>query len=212
MRETWITLAKELGFTKTAVYSWRKLAGAPKTPNLVSWTKFVEENDLGVSGNRVTKGREYWLIEKLKRDVARNELKFKQESGAVIEIDTVADFVAQMGFSCRQWAYEIARELPRQIIGLELAESQLRARDFADRLVDELAAGIDSWWPEEQKPPDLEKVDPIPKKPAKKKTTVKRVARKKPAKKRATVKKMAKKKPAKKPRQVKKTAKKRAKK
>lgn len=156
-KATWTQLSKDLGFHVNAFREWRKLPGSPSEPDASEWKQFITENDLGTAGNRVSKGREHWLVEKLKKDVKLQDIRIEKEQRTLVPIDEVSEFVASMGFACRQWAYEIARELPRQIIGDNLAEAQAKSTTYADRMVSNLQGQVDGWWPETLEAPEITK-------------------------------------------------------
>ena len=155
-KQTWTNLSQVLGYSTTAFREWRKLPGAPAVPDPSIWSDFIERNDLGTAGNRVSKGREHWLVEKLKKEVKLQDIRIEKEQRKLVDIDEVAVFVTNLLLGVKQAAYQMARELPRQVIGDELAEAQVKAEKYADQLMLDLQGRVESWWPEDVGMPDAE--------------------------------------------------------
>lgn len=153
-KETWTNLAQALGVTVRGLRDWRKLPGAPATPNVESWKSFVETNDLGLAGNRVGNEREELLCQKLRGDIKLQDLKIEKEQRRLVDIEEVSAFVVNLLLGVKQTCYQMARELPRQIIGDDLAEAQAKAEPYADEVMNELQGQIEKWWPKDYQLPE----------------------------------------------------------
>lgn len=70
----WLKLGIQLKVSRSTLYTWREMAGAPKTTDLGAWREFIEENGLGVRSQRYTTSRE--CSEATERSMANVELEF----------------------------------------------------------------------------------------------------------------------------------------
>lgn len=136
-----------------AIRQWRKLPGAPDTPDVEVWKSYIEANDLGLGGNRVGSDREQLLCAKLEKEIKRLDINIEKDMRQLVSIDDVSAFVASLLLGVKQTVYQMARELPRQIVGDELAEAQAKAQPYADQVMVDLQGMVAGWWPEDREVP-----------------------------------------------------------
>lgn len=143
---TWTQLSKDIGFATQTVRDWRKLPGSPKTPDADKWREFIEENQLGVAGNRVSRDREYWLTKKAEKDVALLEIKIRKEEGSAIGIEEHDDYVGRLGQSIRSSLLTLENVVPR-LAGKSQAEMRIEIRKEVDRFIAMFRKTMNEWKP-----------------------------------------------------------------
>jgi hypothetical protein len=144
--DDWGTLCKRLKFSRTAFHGWRKLPGAPQTPDAAAWKAFIAENDLGIVGNRVSKDREELIKEKLTKENRLLDLKIAKEEKTSVdrkEVDALFLHIATLAKTTLYPALE--RELPPKAEGRTAAEISLIGREMADKIVDQMQRDMEAW-------------------------------------------------------------------
>ena len=144
--QSWKEIASTLGYSRNAVYAWRKLDGAPQTPDLEAWKAFVAEHDLGVVGNRASKTREGLLVEELTKENRLLDLRIAKEERRSVdrsEVDALLLHVATMQKTVLFPAME--RELPPRAEGKTASEISVIGREIADRCCAVMASAIETW-------------------------------------------------------------------
>lgn len=143
---TWAKLSKEIGYTRQAVTTWRKLPGAPTEPNVDEWQAFIDANDLGNAGNRVGAGREELLKEKLRKEIRLAEIKIEKEERKVIDRSEVDSLHLHIGQRQRSVLYEyLETEAPPKLDGLSAAQMRPILRKMADDICDVMAGLVDEF-------------------------------------------------------------------
>lgn len=143
---TWAKLAIRLGVSVPSLTNWRKMEGAPKTPALKAWEEFVDANSLGVSGNRVGRGREELLKENLVKKNRLLDLEISEKEKKSVdraEVDALLLHVATMQKTVLYPALE--RELPPRAEGKSASEISMMGRAIADRVCEIFTSSIESW-------------------------------------------------------------------
>jgi hypothetical protein len=145
-KTTWLKLAKELGYTRQAFTTWRKLPGAPTEPNADEWQTFIDANDLGNAGNRVGAGREELLKEKLRTEIRLGNIKIGKEERKLIDRSEVDALHLHIGTRQRSVLYEyLETEAPPKLDGLPAAQMRPILRKMADDICDIMAGLVDEF-------------------------------------------------------------------
>ena len=142
-KATWKSLAEELGTTVMSLHTWRKMDGAPDSPDVEAWTAFVAERGLN-RGNSKT-------LAELKVLIAQEELKKKRREnevaeGRMIEEQAVSDFL-------REWVAKLDMALtaeldvnaPPMLAGKSIVEVREEMRAIHDRIRDATKRGLLKW-------------------------------------------------------------------
>lgn len=142
----WGTLAKQLKVSRQAVAKWKKIPGAPTAPNLSDWQAFVEEHQLGVVGNRVSKGREELLGENLTKKNRLLDLQIGREERSMVDRADVDQLLLHVGSLAKTTLYPaMERELPARAAGRSAAEIAVIGREIADRICEQMQRGFEAW-------------------------------------------------------------------
>jgi len=144
--QTWSKLAIKLQVSTQAIREWRRLPDAPDVPDLERWKAFVELNELGIVGNRVSKDRETLLKEKLTKENRLLDLKIAKEEKTSVdrkEVDALFLHIATLAKTTLYPALE--RELPPKAEGRTAAEISLIGREMADKIVDQMQRDMEAW-------------------------------------------------------------------
>lgn len=142
---TWGHLATALNVTRTTVTRWRRLAGSPKTTDLEQWKSFVEENDLGVAGNKPHKDREELLREKLRREIALLDVKVAKERREVVPASELNELLASIASSQRAELIRFANTEAVTIagkLGGEVADARTILEGLVDRQCDIMETAV----------------------------------------------------------------------
>ena len=142
----WGLLAKRLHFSRIAIYEWRKLPGAPQEPNLEEWKLYIESNQLGHSGNRLTKKRDELLGEKTTREIRLLDLKIAKEEATSMDVDEVGDLLLHLSSFAKTILYQrLSRELGARCAGKTPEELTHFGNDIADEICAQLSDAITKW-------------------------------------------------------------------
>ena len=143
---TWTELGKQLGVTRQTVYEWKKLPGAPTTPDVTQWKAFAAENQLGLVGNRVGKGRESLLEEKLVEEIKLLRIRNAKENRTVVDREAVDAMLLRVGSLMKPVLYhKLERELPPKAAGRAADEIAMLGREMADDICDIFRQGLEEW-------------------------------------------------------------------
>lgn len=145
--ENWGELSKRIRFSRQSVLAWRKLPGAPKTPDLAQWKEFMEENNLGSGvGNKTGRGREKLLEEKLVEEIKLLRIKNAKEQRTVVDRDAVDAMLLRVGSLMKPVLYhKFERELPPKALGRTADEIAMIGREMADDICDIFQRGLEEW-------------------------------------------------------------------
>ena len=142
----WPLLAKQCGISRQSLLVWRKLPGAPQTPDKAAWLAFIDENDLGQVGNRVSKDREELMRENLAKRNRLLDMEIAVKNRTMVDrasVDAMLLHVATMQKAVLFPALE--RELPAKAEGRPAAEISVLGREIGDRICAIFSSGIQSW-------------------------------------------------------------------
>lgn len=145
---TWTALARSTGYSVEAFRTWRKLPGAPSTPDPKQWEPFIEDNGLGLGGNSVSAGRRELMVRKLEKEVRLLDIKIQNELAKVVSIDEVQVFVANLLKDVSRVVRTTYQEMVDVCQGVDIAEGQVRTEKLADECMVELQNAVSGWWPE----------------------------------------------------------------
>ena len=135
--KTWAKLAQILGYSPSAIRNWRKLSGSPKTKDVETWLAFVEEQALGVVGNRVGKDREYWLGRQAEFRARLLEIDHRRATGELVPRAEVEEWTLRAAMTAKRVLFNLLEnELPTKAEGLTAAEIRVIARDMGDTICD----------------------------------------------------------------------------
>jgi len=142
---TWKGLASSLGVSTRALQDWRKLLGAPTTPDLDAWLEFVEAEGLG---RKISKEREALLCKRLVQQIRKDtaaaeqaELELAKRKGQLVEAATVGDSLARMAQHCCRALYRrLEHELPPRLVGLSASQLKKEVGKTIDSLLREYKA------------------------------------------------------------------------
>lgn len=142
----WGTLAKQLRVSRTAIFNWKKLPGAPEEANFEAWRDFVAAEGLGISGNRVGKKRETLLEGRAEKQNRLLDLQIAKEERKYVERAEVNKLL--LAVSSRQKAQLYAaleREYPGKVVGRTVSEISVLGRELADRLCEIFQQPVEQW-------------------------------------------------------------------
>jgi hypothetical protein len=143
---SWVELAKRLGFSRRAVYTWREMPDAPQVPDLVQWAAFIEDHGLG---KRDTKS-----LTELKSDVEREKLrKLKRENEVaerkIVAVDEAVSLLAEMAAKLDLLlTQKLETELPPLVIGQPIAQVRAECRRVHDEIRAVTKDGLLDWSPD----------------------------------------------------------------
>lgn len=145
-KDTWAKLCSRLQVSRQAIYNWRKLPGAPASPDYQPWKDFIDENQLGIAGNRVGSSREELLQEKLRSEIRLNELKIQKEEGKTVLVSEVDERDLQLATLQKSYLYAVlGRELGARGAGKSAEELCVLGQNIADQICDVFTRGIEKW-------------------------------------------------------------------
>lgn len=135
-----------LQVSRQTIAEWRKLDEAPQVPNYERWKAFVEMNELGIVGNRVTKDRETLLKENLTKKNKLLDLQIAKEEKRSVDRSEVDSLFMHISTLAKTTLYPaLERELPPRAEGRTAAEISLVGREIADRICEQMARDIEAW-------------------------------------------------------------------
>lgn len=139
-------MQEALGFSETAIKTWRGLPGAPTEPDKAAWLEFIEANGLGVGGNRVSEDREHWLTQQAEYRAKLLKIEHQKADGEIV-MKTDLDKRDQRIASRQKAAlYEaLTGELPVRAEGKTATEIREMNREAADRICQIMQRGLVEW-------------------------------------------------------------------
>jgi hypothetical protein len=145
-KQTWKAVYEATGFSHTAVREWRKLPGAPEGPDPVAWVKFIDDNQLGNAGNRVSADREHWLTEQAQYRAKLLEIEHKRAVGEIVMKVDLDARDARIAGAQKAALYEIlTTELPVKSEGKSAGEIRVLNREAADRICVIMQERLSDW-------------------------------------------------------------------
>ena len=145
-------LARVLGFSAPALSQWRtKFPGeAPQGFEVAEWQKFIASHNLGIVGNRVSKGREELLRLKLTTEVRLNEIKIAKEERKLVPAGDVESFLTYSSARLKAGLYRMIAELAPKVAGLEAVEVRQLMTEHADVLCVAMQSLVEEWRREQE--------------------------------------------------------------
>lgn len=141
--QTWAGLAAALDASRQTIWRWRKLPGAPTTPDLKQWADFVQDNDLGPKDDPETAALR---SEKLKREIALLDIRLTRERSQVLPVEDVDILLRRIADGQRRELLEWAKtHTPTIKPGADLAEIRANQVETAHRLCDQMETGLTRW-------------------------------------------------------------------
>lgn len=130
---TWVQLGKTLGVSDKSLFLWRKMEGAPQLPVEDEWRAYIDEKELGISGNKTSKGREHWLTLKAKNETTLQSIKIAKEKGQAVSIESVDTLLSRVALSQKTLLYDLLEnQMPHRLTGKTSAEIRKILRKAAD--------------------------------------------------------------------------------
>jgi len=120
------------------------LPGAPSDPDPTVWKKFIHDNDLGVSGNRVSSNREKLLCKKLSMEIDLLEFRILKEEGRLITKEQHDEYLGRLGTAIRSALLSLENIAPR-LAGKSQSEMRLEIRKEIDRYILMFQKTMDQW-------------------------------------------------------------------
>ena len=124
-------LATALGVAASTVKHWKRLPGAPIADpagrlNVKEWMEWVTKQgkDLPAIGGT----KQEWEVERIKRQVDSLDIEIKRKRGELVHIEDVKRWCGQMVYGFRVEVLGIPGKLAPQVVGLTIAEAELRIR------------------------------------------------------------------------------------
>ena len=128
-------LAARLRISVQSLSGWSKLPGAPTDYNVAAWKAFVEENQLGLSGNRVSKSRETLLTEQVEKKNRLLDIDIAKKEGRLAPVESINEGAMRTASAQKQMLYQIlVHELPPRTVGQDVATVRQLNQDTADRI------------------------------------------------------------------------------
>lgn len=143
---SWAKLAEALSVSRQSVSRWRKMPGAPETPDLDEWQIFVTENDLGLGGNLSSEDKTELVKEKLRTDIDIAKVKLEKERGRLIDRNMVDGFLARYEVIWQsRGRSRFVNEIQPKLEGLGPAERrEVCKREWAEFCA-EIKEVVESW-------------------------------------------------------------------
>lgn len=132
----------------TAILAWRKLAGAPTVPDYDQWVAFRDEQELGIVGNRVDKGREELLKENLVKKNRLLDLEIAEKERKSVDRNAVNQMLLRMGSLIKTVSFQrLEHEMPAKALGMGAPVEDMRrlGRETAEALCEVFAQEMDKW-------------------------------------------------------------------
>lgn len=130
-------LARALGVSPTTIADWRDKfpTDHPKAYDVEEWKKFVEEQGLGIAGNRVSEDREHWLTQQAEFKAKLLEIEHKKATGEIVLKADLDARDTRIAMAQKAALYEIlTTELPVKSEGKTVVEIRALNREASDRV------------------------------------------------------------------------------
>lgn len=139
--EQWAQLAGDLGVSRQSVYNWRKLEGAPSTPDVGEWREFM-----AVRGLKAGQSRD---LNELKVLIAEQELEKKTRENQLAKGECIMmeDAVRAAQRATAIWTLALRAKLetesPARLVGKDIAELRAEIRAVTDELCAEVVKALE---------------------------------------------------------------------
>lgn len=141
-----------LGFSAPALSQWRTKfpAEAPADFDPEKWLAFIAAKNLGVVGNRVSKGREELLKEKLTEEIRQLRLNNAAKERKSIPADEVDSFLHHCAARLNVALDRLCTECAPKCAGLEVEAVRRVLREHADTLRHTMRGAAEDWQAEQE--------------------------------------------------------------
>jgi len=144
-------LAKQLGFSHTAIRVWReRFADAPFDADLEKWRAFITKHNLGDARHNIGAGGQTLRERKLASEIRLNEIKIAKEERKLIPADDVDAFLLYLGSRVKANLFQLfVGELPPAIAGLPVEEIRARCEEKADAMCLSMQSALEQYTKEQ---------------------------------------------------------------
>lgn len=133
-KNNWLQLATDLSVSRTTIYAWRKLPGAPTTPDPEEWREFVEKNTLGGQGE-LGQAILFERHRKLKAEAELKEIELSKARGETVQLNDMTNFVADLAARVDQvLTQSLDVEMPPRLEGKSITEMRIEIRKIHDEV------------------------------------------------------------------------------
>lgn len=148
---TMLGLARAIGFSQPAISGWKKrFPDAPKGYDVAEWLAFIKQKNLGTVGNRVSKGREDLLKEKLTEEIRQLRLNNASKERKLIPSADVDGFLMHCASRLNVALDRLCTECAPKCAGLEVGDVRRILREHADTMRLTMQTAADDWHAEQE--------------------------------------------------------------
>lgn len=145
----WSGVAKKLCVSRQALNQWRKLPGAPETPDVEAWKRFRDDRDLGKGAGNGPLAQ--LRAEKLRVDIEAGKLRNAQMRGQFIPAEEVRAFdMAYAGKLTGFLRVKLELEAPPRLVGKDITETRMELCRIFDEISEFQRNGVMKWEPSAQ--------------------------------------------------------------
>ena len=125
-------LAQALGVSASTIKHWKSKNGAPIADaagrhNVKEWLTWASKHGKDTPGLD-PQSKQDWEIEKIKRQVADLDIDLAKKRGELVLSEDVRQWVADAIYATKTEMLSIPSKLAPQVVGLTIAEAELRIR------------------------------------------------------------------------------------
>lgn len=147
IHRTQAMLARALGVDPSAIRQWiAKHTDHPADFDDEKWRAFMAAHELGIAPNRIAKGRDALLKDKLKTEIRLNGIKIAKEERKLIPADEVRDFHTFMFQRFKSGLYQtFESELPPKTAGADVSTVRKFNTEAVEMLLGTFQAAVKEW-------------------------------------------------------------------
>ena len=141
-------LARAIGVSPTTIADWRDKfpTDHPKGYDVGEWQKFMEEQGLGMAGNRVSEDREHWLTQQAEYKAKLLEIDHKKAVGDIVMKTELDLRDVKIAMAQKSALYDVfTTELPVKSEGKTAAEIRAMNRNACDRVCAIMQERLGEW-------------------------------------------------------------------
>ena len=122
------------------------MPGAPDGPDHAAWVKFIEDNQLGNVGNRVSEDREHWLTQQAEFRAKLLEIEHKKAQGEIVMKADLDARDIRIATAQKALLYELlTNELPVKCEGKTAGEIRAMNSVAVDRVCVLMQERLSDW-------------------------------------------------------------------
>jgi hypothetical protein len=144
-KKTWIGLAAELGYSRTALDTWRTLPKSPRTPSLALWRRFIKNHGLGIGGNSMSAARAAQIEQMNERRLRLADLEIERRESKTVLRSDAEGLNREIARRQRLVLTAALSEYASLVVGRTAVEARMVGRDLADRVCDVFTRPLDQW-------------------------------------------------------------------